>query len=91
MKRRLRVPVFLLAIASILSVPALAADPQAARKDGFEARKATALERIDREIALFQELRSCVATANGREDMEKCRDKFREEREAAKAGRRRGN
>ncbi len=92
MKRTL-MPAALLAFA-LLSVPALAADPPApaaAQKDGdFDKRKSTALERIDGEIGLFQELRACVAAAGSREEMEKCREKFREAREAEK-GRRSGN
>jgi hypothetical protein len=88
--KKLRVGTFLLAV--LLTVPALAADPPAAaQKDNFEKRKSIAIERIDREIGLFQGLRACVAAANDREDMQKCREKFKEAREAEKAGRRRGN
>lgn len=95
--KRIRSYVALSALTLILSAPAFAADqspaavaaPAKDKQADFEKRKSVTLARIDKRISSLQELRGCVAAANNREDMEKCREKFKEEMETEKAERRR--
>ncbi len=96
---RLRSFIALSALTLILSAPAFAegqapsaATPAPAKDNqaSFEKRKAVTLARIDKRISSLTELKGCVAAANNREDMEKCREKFKEEMETEKAERKRG-
>ncbi len=87
MKRLLAVMAFS-ALTFIVSAPVLAEDqapstPPAAtapskRQAAFEKRKEIILARLDKRISALQELRSCVSSANNRDDMKQCRDSFRE-------------
>lgn len=62
------------------AVPAPAQTPEGAKKEmSFEQRKEAALIKLDKRIAGLQGLRGCIAGAQTRDDMKKCRETFRPE------------
>ena len=82
--KRLAAAVVLALAAATLAVPAFA-EMQEGSKDSkgmtFEQRKNAMLSRIDKRISTLQDLRGCVSGAKSHDDMKKCKDRFREERE----------
>lgn len=82
--KRLGAAVVLALNIAALAAPALAEmreDSKGSREMTFEQRKEMMISRIDRRISTLQELRGCVSGAKSHDDMKKCKDKFREERE----------
>jgi hypothetical protein len=62
---------------------AYAQNPEGARpqeKMSIEQRKARLISSIDERINMLQEVKTCVSAAQTPEDLRKCREKFREER-----------
>ncbi len=73
------------ALAFIAAAPVFAEKPAGGEKGmTFEQKKDASIKWIDRRIGVLQDLKNCVSGARDKEDLQKCREKFKEEREGMK-------
>lgn len=79
-----RLSVFIALAVLAAAVPAFAETPADKKEMTFEQRKELALSRLDKHISTLQELRKCISDAKTKEEMGKCRETFKEEREGMK-------
>ena len=61
----------------VLSATALAMNKEK-KQEMFEARKARAIESIDKKISLMNTLKSCLSSATDKESLKKCRKTHKE-------------
>ena len=71
-----------------LAIPAFAENPDNRKEFTFDQKKDFIIARIDKRIAMLQELKQCVWSSRDRDGLGKCRERFREEKEMLREDRR---